>query len=125
MFHGSESLQIEAVSQTNYLLVSFLTYWGLEIPYIALEILFNTGSGNGLLPDGTKPSPEPMLTYPQLSPVAFIWEAISTDIPQPPIIKISLQIVDLNDQSFFSEGPIDNKSAFVQVISCVEVALFR
>ena len=38
-----------------------------------LEILVNTGSGNGLLPDGTKPLPEPMLTYHQLGPVAFIW----------------------------------------------------
>ena len=28
---------------------------------MALEILVNTGSGNGLLPDGTKPLPEPML----------------------------------------------------------------
>ena len=27
-----------------------------------LEILVNTGSGNGLLPDGNKPVPEPMLT---------------------------------------------------------------
>ena len=29
---------------------------------MALEILVNTGSGNGLLPDGTNPLPEPMLT---------------------------------------------------------------
>ena len=29
---------------------------------MALEILVNTGSGIGLLPDGTKPLPEPMLT---------------------------------------------------------------
>ena len=28
------------------------------------EILVNTGSGNGLVPDGTKPLPEPMLTSP-------------------------------------------------------------
>ena len=27
------------------------------------EIWVNTGSGNGLLPDGTKPLPEPVLTY--------------------------------------------------------------
>ena len=27
------------------------------------EILVNTGSCNGLLPDGTKPLPDPMLTY--------------------------------------------------------------
>ena len=26
-------------------------------------ILDNIGSGNGMLPDGTKPLPEPMLTY--------------------------------------------------------------
>ena len=29
-------------------------------------------SGNGLLPDGTKPLPEPMLTYHQWGPVTFI-----------------------------------------------------
>ena len=33
--------------------------------HMALEILVNTGSGYGLLPDGTKPLPEPMLTYHQ------------------------------------------------------------
>ena len=27
---------------------------------MALEIFVNTGSGNGLLPDGTKPLPEPI-----------------------------------------------------------------
>ena len=30
---------------------------------MATEIWVNIGSGNGLLPDGTKPLPEPMLTY--------------------------------------------------------------
>ena len=34
----------------------------------------NTGSGNGLLPDGTKPLPQPMLTYHQRGSVAFSWE---------------------------------------------------
>ena len=29
---------------------------------MASEVLGNTGSGNGLLPDGTKPLLEPMLT---------------------------------------------------------------
>ena len=32
---------------------------------MATEIWVNIGSGNGLLPDGTKPLPEPMLTYHQ------------------------------------------------------------
>ena len=30
---------------------------------MASEVLDKTGSGNGLLPDGTKPLPEPMLIY--------------------------------------------------------------
>ena len=33
------------------------------------EILGSTGSGNGLLPDGTKPSPAPTLTYRQAYPL--------------------------------------------------------
>ena len=28
-----------------------------------MALWVNIGSGNGLLPDGTKPSPEPMMTY--------------------------------------------------------------
>ena len=36
------------------------------------EIWVNIGSGNGLLPDGTKPLSEPMLTDHQQSPVTFI-----------------------------------------------------
>ena len=39
----------------------WITQWGLVTP----EIWVNIGSGNGLLPDGTKPLPEPMLTYHQ------------------------------------------------------------
>ena len=37
------------------------------------EICINIGSGNGLLPDGTKPLPEPMLTYHQWGPVTITW----------------------------------------------------
>ena len=33
--------------------------------HMAAENWVNIGSGNGLLPDGTKPLPEPMLTYHQ------------------------------------------------------------
>ena len=35
---------------------------------MAAGILVNIGSGNGLLADGTKPLPEPMLTYQHLGP---------------------------------------------------------
>ena len=30
---------------------------------MATQILVNIGSGNGLVPSGTKPLPEPMLSY--------------------------------------------------------------
>ena len=43
---------------TNYLIVAL---WR----HMALDFLDNTGSDNGLLPDGTKPLPEPVLTYHQ------------------------------------------------------------
>ena len=39
-----------------------LTHCGLMMPYGNME-LGQSGSGNGLLPDGTKLSPEPMLAY--------------------------------------------------------------
>ena len=38
------------------------------------KIWANIGSSNGLLPDGTKPLPEPVLTYYQRCSVAFTWE---------------------------------------------------
>ena len=37
------------------------------------KIQVNIGSGNGLLPDGTKPLPEPMLTNHQGSHQRAIW----------------------------------------------------
>ena len=40
--------------------------------HMARKIWVNIGSGNALLPDGTKPLPEPMLTDHQWSPVTFI-----------------------------------------------------
>ena len=39
---------------------------------MALEILVKTGSGNGLVPDGTKPLPEPMLIYHQFC--GILWQ---------------------------------------------------
>ena len=65
------------------------------------EIWINIGSGNGLLPDGTKPLPEPMLTDHQLSPVTFIFREISQEMPQPSIAKICLKITYLNFHSNF------------------------
>ena len=60
--------------QENKTIRVILTHYGLVTPYgeLATEIWVNIGSGNGLLPEGTKPLPEPMLTDLQWSPVTFI-----------------------------------------------------
>ena len=71
--------QFEKISQdakTKYLSpkrVKFKKYklnslWANDVT----EIWVNIGSGNGLLPDSTKPLPEPMLNDHQWSPVTFI-----------------------------------------------------
>ena len=44
---------------------------------MATWIWVNIGPGNGLLPDGTEPLPEPMLTYHQWLPVTFSRHATS------------------------------------------------
>ena len=50
------------------------THCGLVTLYgIGEKILVNTGSSNGLLPDGTKPLLKPMLTYHQWGCVVFTW----------------------------------------------------
>ena len=63
------------------------------------EIWVNIGSGNGLLPDGTKPLPEPMLTDHQSNDHHIM--AISQEMPQSSIIKICLKITRLKFHSNF------------------------
>ena len=48
-----------------------LTHCGLVM---AMKIWVNIGSANGLLPDSTKPLPEPMLTNHHRCYMAFNWE---------------------------------------------------
>ena len=40
------------------------------------QMWVNFGSGNGLLPDGSKPLPEPMFSYNKYGPVTFISEQL-------------------------------------------------
>ena len=67
---------------------------------MATEIWVNSGSGNGLLPDGTKPLPEPMLTDNQWRPMTFI-RAISQEMSQPSVTEICLKIAYLKFNSNF------------------------
>ena len=55
------------------------------------DILVNIGSGNGFLPDGTKPLSESISTYHQYSDIHR--RTISQEISQPSITKISLEII--------------------------------
>ena len=58
------------------------------------EIWVNIGSGNGLLPDGTKPLPEQMLTSESSVKSSDIHiKEISQEMPQPSIYKICLKII--------------------------------
>ena len=70
---------------------------------MASEILVNNGSGNGLLPDGTKPLPDPMLTNHQWSLVTFISGQFH-EMLQPSITKICLEIACLKFHSNLPGG---------------------
>ena len=71
---------------------------------MATEIWVNLDSGNGLLPDDTKPLPEPMLTDHQWNSSDIHIRAISQEMPQPLITKIRLKMAYryLNFNSNFS-----------------------
>ena len=56
---------------TVKILANALTHCGLVRPYGDIELV-NNGSGNGLLPDGTKPLPKPMLTC-QWNTITTTW----------------------------------------------------
>ena len=53
---------------------------------MALEVSVNSGSGNGLVPNGTKPLPEPVLTY----LVTFTWWQCSLGILKISFTKFSV-----------------------------------
>ena len=52
-------------------IMNLMVWAGSGVGKSATVILDNIGSGNGLLPDGTKPLPEPMLIYHQRGSVAY------------------------------------------------------
>ena len=66
-----------------YLFMLMMNILSLHILEISVygAILVNIGSGNGLLPDGTKPLPEPMLTI-HPSSLGIHLREISQEMPQ-------------------------------------------
>ena len=51
--------------------------------------IVNIGSGNGLVPGGTKPLPEPMLSYRKEGPVTFIWRQFHKRYLRHQSLKVS------------------------------------
>ena len=62
---------------------------------MATKIWVNIGSGNGLLPDGTKPLPEPNVDLSSVKSSGIHLRAILQEIPQPSVTEISLKITYL------------------------------
>ena len=60
--------------------MTVLTHCGLVMPYSDI-IWVNIGSGNGLMPDGTKPLPEPMMISHLLPFVVLTWEQFHIECP--------------------------------------------
>ena len=98
-----EPMLIHVSTEVEVSNIGFITVHGLSechITPIRWQIWVNIGSGNGLLPDGTKPLPEPMLTYHQWHPVTIMHlTSISHKILQPSITKVSLKIIYLKFNS--------------------------
>ena len=68
---------------------------------MATKIWVNIGSGNGLLPDGTKPLPEAMLTWSSLKSSDIHIRTILQKMHQPSITKICFKITCLKFHSNF------------------------
>ena len=62
---------------------------------MATEIWVNIGSGNGLLPDGTKPLPEQNVDLPSVRSIGIYLSTILQKILQPSMTKISWKIIFL------------------------------
>ena len=96
-YYGASYIRGFTVTFINFIWTNpnFVNSLWLSDTIMVTEIWVNIGSGNGLLPDGTKPLNEPMLTDHQWSLVTIYIRAISQKMPQPSITKICLKITCL------------------------------
>ena len=62
---------------------------------MATGVYVNIGAGNGLLPDGTKPLPEPMLTNAQWGCCGIHLIAMSQEILKIFTVEMSLKFTNL------------------------------
>ena len=91
---------------------------------MASLILVNIGSGNGLLPDGTKPLPESMLINHQLGPVAFTWWQYSLQIPKISIIKNILETTQVKSRPhLLRKNELNTVNKFVTIASLRQIRI--
>ena len=74
--------------------------WPCDAILTTITVWVNIGPGNGLLPDGTKPSPESMLTLSSMDSMAFTWQQFSRQYRKTSNIRrivVGNKIVDHSD----------------------------
>ena len=81
---------------------------------ISRQIWVSSGSGNGLLPDGTKPLPELMLTYHQM----YSWHSPEDSFTTSACELLMHKIQKLHwwNQFHIFQGPISNTSVFISTV---------
>ena len=88
----------------NFVQLYTLTYCGLVTPYGDRDLGQHFVSGNGLLPDGTKPLPEPNVDWWSVKSSDIHIRAISQEMLQPLVTEIHLKIIQNLIQ--ISQGPM-------------------
>ena len=101
---NSESALVQAMaghwqgskSSAEWIVTQLTDVWYMDlsmlIPWLVMPYGINIGSVNGLLPDGTKPLPEPMLTYhqwPSRVQIVVYHLPISMPLPEPTLTFIN------------------------------------
>ena len=101
----------------------YLTHCGLvtSCGFIELGQHWAISSGDGLVPDATKILPEPMLTYHQQSPLAFIWGHYHKKFWRYiPLSKARLKIIFFIIASKSSRGQWFNRCLFDSILVVYE-----
>ena len=93
---------------------------GAKLRHMATEIWVNIGSGNGLLPDFTKPLPETMLTDHQWNPVTFILGQFHKRCLNNQSLNFPLKITYLKFHSNFPRGQWVKDLPIVSIMETID-----
>ena len=74
-------------------------------PFSSGLVTVNIGSGNGLLPDSTKPVPEPILTYHEWGFMVFTLEQFRSEV-QGTVLYNKFEKYTFKNNYHISQGPM-------------------